>query len=88
MLIFFSPLNLRLLSSTSDDEPIYDHVASDDDYYNIPDTPSEEMSKSNTNSTLPRARPSSGTNAFSSSLQSSPAKSNSSGASGSHLGKQ
>lgn len=46
------------------------------------------MSKSNTNSTLPRARPSSGTNAFSSSLQSSPAKSNSSGASGSHLGKQ
>ena len=46
------------------------------------------MSKSNTNSTLPRARPSSGTNAFSSSLQSSPAKSNSSGASGSHQGKQ
>ena len=84
----------RLLSSTgSDDEPIYDHVASDDDYYNIPDTPSEEMmSKSNTNSTLPRARPSSGglNAAFSSSLQSSPAKSNSSGASGSQLlmGKQ
>ena len=49
------------------------------------------MSKSNTNSTLPRARPSSGglNAAFSSSLQSSPAKSNSSGASGSQLlGKQ
>ena len=26
----------------SDDEPIYDHVASDDDYYHIPETTPEE----------------------------------------------
>jgi hypothetical protein len=52
----------------SDDEPIYDHVASDDDYYNIPDA-SEESSKSN--NTLPRLK-------SSPSLQSSPAKSSNS----------
>ena len=62
----------------SDDEPIYDHVASDDDYYNIPDTPVDEVKG---NSTLPRFKSSSGalTAGTNTSLQSSPAKSNSSG---------
>lgn len=59
-------------SAGSDDEPIYDHVASDDDYYNIPETPPEET---RLNSTLPRLR-SSGSGVTS--LQSSPAKSNAS----------
>ena len=30
------------MSVFSDDEPIYDHVASDDDYYNIPEKNGEE----------------------------------------------
>ena len=72
-------------SAGSDDEPIYDHVASDDDYYNIPDTPSDEIGNpmataAKLNSTLPRLR-TSATAAIHSS-QSSPAKSNSSGNSG------
>ena len=63
-------------SMGSDDEPIYDHVASDDDYYNIPDTPVDEVKG---NSTLPRLKSSSSALAANPSLQSSPAKSNSSG---------
>jgi hypothetical protein len=53
-------------------------VASDDDYYNIPDTPADEVKG---NSTLPRLKSSSGALAAvtNTSLQSSPAKSNSSG---------
>ncbi|TRY63725.1 hypothetical protein TCAL_04914 [Tigriopus californicus] len=73
----------RVLSSTvSDDEPIYDHVASDDDYYHIPDTPDERSSESG-GGTLPRrphsssgggGRPRSSARQLSS--NSSPAKSN------------
>ena len=57
-------------------------MASDDDYYNIPDTPSDEIGNSlaaKLNSTLPRLRTSA---AAINSSQSSPAKSNSSGNSG------
>ena len=71
--------NFRLgtYSAGSDDEPIYDHVASDDDYYNIPDAPVDELKH---NSTLPRLKysssglmgPISGSPV---SMQSSPAKS-------------
>ena len=37
---------VRLLSGISDDEPIYDHVASDDDYYHIPETPTSSVERS------------------------------------------
>ena len=33
---------ITTMSVFSDDEPIYDHVASDDDYYNIPEKNGEE----------------------------------------------
>lgn len=77
----------RVLSSTaSDDEPIYDHVASDDDYYHIPDTPEEKSSESG-GGTLPRrphsssgGRPRSSAHHLSS--NSSPAKSNQSSTGG------
>ena len=54
-------------------------MASDDDYYNIPETPAADEVKGN--STLPRLKSSSGAlaAATNTSLQSSPAKSNSSG---------
>ena len=65
-------------------------MASDDDYYNIPDTPSDEIGSlaiTKLNSTLPRLRTSAltttTTTAAINSSQSSPAKSNSSGNSGS-----
>lgn len=65
-------------------------MASDDDYYNIPDTPSDEIGSlaiTKLNSTLPRLRTSALTTtttaAAINSLQSSPAKSTSSGNSGS-----
>ena len=70
------PFRIPTASIGSDDEPIYDHVASDDDYYNIPDTPVDEVKG---NSTLPRLKSSSSALAANPSLQSSPAKSNSSG---------
>ena len=39
--------SLKTMSGLSDEEPIYDYVASDDDYYHIPDNEEkEESSKS------------------------------------------
>ena len=55
----------RTISGFSDDEPIYDHVASDDDYYHIPET---SKSKDIFASILPKNSPTS-----------SPSKSSSSG---------
>ena len=56
----------RTISGFSDDEPIYDHVASDDDYYHIPET--FDKSKDNFAPILPK-----------NSTTSSPSKSSSSG---------
>jgi hypothetical protein len=61
----------------SDDEPIYDHVASDDDYYHIPETtPEERKSKDGFagSGTLPKK--------LNNSTGSSPSKSSSSGGGG------
>ena len=56
-------------------------MASDDDYYNIPESPAAAADEVKGNSTLPRLKSSSGAlaAATNASLQSSPAKSNSSG---------
>ena len=62
------------MSSTrvSDDDPIYDYVASDDDYYMIPETPvSDEAKDISTASSKPRPH------SVQSGLTSSPSKSSS-----------
>ena len=51
----------------SDDEPIYDHVASDDDYYNIPETPGDDLKTNSLSRGLKNSIPSP--------IHSSPAKS-------------
>ena len=61
----------------SDDEPIYDHVASDDDYYHIPETTPEERKCKDAfagSGTLPKK--------LINSTGSSPSKSSSSGGGG------
>ena len=56
----------------SDDDPIYDYVASDDDYYMIPETPvSDEAKDISTSSSKPRPH------SVQSGLTSSPSKSSS-----------
>ncbi len=64
--------------ASSDDEPIYDHVASDDDYYHIPDNEYNEQAGKNGGATARRPHSSGGpstSTATSNSVNSSPSKS-------------
>ena len=57
MIINYCILDLIMQSiRISDDDPIYDYVASDDDYYMIPETPVSDEAKdiSSTSSSKPR----------------------------------
>ena len=63
------------MSSTrvSDDDPIYDYVASDDDYYMIPETPVSDEAKDISTASSSKPRP----HSVQSGLTSSPSKSSS-----------
>jgi hypothetical protein len=52
----------RTTSGLSDDEPIYDHVASDDDYYHIPESTAggEKVLPKNSTTSSPSKSSSSG----------------------------
>lgn len=68
------PIQRLMVSSTfSDDEPIYDHVASDDDYYHLPDESKKRPESSDGHSTKQDLTITTG-----SSITSSPSKSNAS----------
>ena len=57
----------------SDDDPIYDYVASDDDYYMIPETPVSDEAKDISTASSSKPRP----HSVQSGLTSSPSKSSS-----------